>query len=185
MWLKWTGFCLGKRRTGTGFSLRGRRKKEKEKARGREKSAKKRENPLSPIPLFFPFLPIPYPFRRLTGLGYAIRFEAHDKSGMGGGGLLLGIFGGAQTKKKSFSTPVSRPFTKTEITSSLLTLESQQKDFLKSISNSHISLPILFIWNWNDTTLLHSCSSIKYHNRFQTKVDKALACVASVSVRSS
>ena len=63
MWLKWTGFYLGKRRTGTGFSLRGRRKKEE--GRGREKSAKKRENPLSPIPLFFPFLPIPYLFRRL------------------------------------------------------------------------------------------------------------------------
>ena len=42
------------------------------------------------------------------------------KVAWGGGGLLLGIFGGAQTKKKSFSTPVFRPFTKTEITSSLL-----------------------------------------------------------------
>ena len=106
MWLKWKVFRLGKRRTRTGFSLRGRRKKEK--AKGREKSAKKRENPLSPIPLFFPFLPIPYPFRRLTGLGYAIRFEAHDKSGIvclgGGGGLLLGIFGGAPTKKVFFYT---------------------------------------------------------------------------------
>ena len=112
MWLKWTGFCLGKRRTGTGFSLRGRRKKEK--ARGREKSAKKRENPLYPIPLFFPFLPIPYPFRRLLRaqanripLCNSVRGTwqwGRSMPGGGGGWLLLGIFGGAQTKKVFFYT---------------------------------------------------------------------------------
>ena len=112
MWLKWTIFCLGKRRTGTGFSLRGRRKKEK--ARGREKSAKKRENPLYPIPLFFPFLPIPYPFRRLLRaqanripLCNSVRGTwqwGRRMPGGGGCGLLLGIFGGAQTKKVFFYT---------------------------------------------------------------------------------
>ena len=109
MWLKWKVFCLGKRRTRTGFSLRGRRKKEK--AKGREKSAKKRENPLSPIPLFFPFLPIPCPFRRLTGLGYAIRFEAHDKSGIaclgGGGGVTPRNFWWGSDKKSLFLHPFS------------------------------------------------------------------------------
>ena len=39
---------------------------------------------------------------------------------------------------------------KTEIMSSSLTLKPQRKDFLKSISNSHITLSFLFIWNWND-----------------------------------
>ena len=33
----------------------------------------------------------------------------------------------------------------------VLRLERQQKDFLKSTSNSHITLSFLFIWNWNDT----------------------------------
>ena len=32
----------------------------------------------------------------------------------------------------------------------VLRLERQQKDFLKSTSNSHITLSFLFIWNWND-----------------------------------
>ena len=39
---------------------------------------------------------------------------------------------------------------KTEIMSSLLRLKQQQKDFLKSISNSYITLSFLFVWNWND-----------------------------------
>ena len=37
-----------------------------------------------------------------------------------------------------------------EIMSSLLRLNANKQDFLKSISNSHISLSLLFIWNWND-----------------------------------
>ena len=39
---------------------------------------------------------------------------------------------------------------KREIMSSLLRLKPQQKEFLKSISNSHITLSFLWIWNWND-----------------------------------
>ena len=34
--------------------------------------------------------------------------------------------------------------------SSLPRLERQRKDFLKSISNSDITLSFLLIWNWND-----------------------------------
>ena len=32
----------------------------------------------------------------------------------------------------------------------MLWVKLQQKDFLKSISNAHITLSFLFIWNWND-----------------------------------
>ena len=39
---------------------------------------------------------------------------------------------------------------KTEIMSLLPRLKPQQKDFLKSNSNSHITLSSLFIWNWNN-----------------------------------
>ena len=37
-----------------------------------------------------------------------------------------------------------------EIMLSLLRLEGQQRDFLKAILNSHITLSILFIWNWHE-----------------------------------
>ena len=167
MWLKWTIFCLGKRRTGTGFSLRGRRKKEK--ARGREKSAKKRENPLYPIPLFFPFLPIPYPFRRLLRaqanripLCNSVRGTwqwGRSMPGGGGGGVTPRNFWWGADKKSLFLHPFSYLLQRQKLRHHL-TLESQQEDFLKSISNSHIALPMLLIWNWNDTTLMHSCSSI-------------------------
>ena len=43
-----------------------------------------------------------------------------------------------------------------EILSLLLTLERQQKRFLKPISNSHISLSFLFIWKGNDK-YVHAC----------------------------
>ena len=33
---------------------------------------------------------------------------------------------------------------------SLLRLERKQKKYFKSISNSHISLSFLLVWNWND-----------------------------------
>ena len=59
----------------------------------------------------------------------------------------------------------------TEIMSSLLRLNVQQKDFLKSISNSHITLSFLFSWNSETTnTSIHHRSSFVNHNRFQTKV---------------
>ena len=56
----------------------------------------------------------------------------------------------------------------------LLSLEQQQKDLLKSISNSHISLSFLFILGWNDkySTFMHSRSSLENHTRFQTKMGK-------------
>ena len=51
--------------------------------------------------------------------------------------------------------------------SSLLRLERQQKDFLNFIS--HISLSLLFIWNWNKE-YIHG--SLENHTRFQTKLGK-------------
>ena len=49
----------------------------------------------------------------------------------------------------------------------------QQKDFLKSISNSHITLSFLFSWNSETTnTLIHHSSSFVNHNRFQTKMSR-------------
>ena len=50
-----------------------------------------------------------------------------------------------QTKKTSFFAPVFRPGLWKEIMSSLLRLVQQQRDFLNSISNSHISLSFLLI----------------------------------------
>ena len=87
-----------------------------------------------------------------------------------GGGVLLGILGGGvppssphsdpiSDQKMSFSTSVFRPGGghktqqhKTEIMSSLLRLKPQQKEFLKFISNSHITLSFLWIWNWKRRT---------------------------------
>ena len=79
------------------------------------------------------------------------------------------------------SIPVFRPggghktqhkrWHETEIMSSLLRLNVQQKDFLKSISNSHITLSFLFSWNSETTnTSIHHRSSFVNHTRFQTKV---------------
>ena len=73
-----------------------------------------------------------------------------------------------------FSTPVSGTVSKIRINfrpsenmSSLLRLERQQKDFLNFIS--HISLSLLFIWNWNKE-YIHG--SLENHTRFQTKLGK-------------
>ena len=54
---------------------------------------------------------------------------------------------------------------KREIMSSLLRLKPQLKDFLKSISNSHIILSFLFICNCNDetNTLIHNPNSFVNH----------------------
>ena len=49
----------------------------------------------------------------------------------------------------------------------------QQKYFLKSISNSHITLSFLFIWKCLTTnTLIHNRSSLVHHTQFQTKMGK-------------
>ena len=76
------------------------------------------------------------------------------------------------------SIPVFRPggghktqhkhWHETEIMSSLLRLNVQQKDFLKSISNSHITLSFLFIWKATNT-LIHHRSSFVNHNRFKNE----------------
>ena len=63
-----------------------------------------------------------------------------------------------QTKKCHFPNPFSDQASKlhtrfqtwAEIMSSLLRLERKQKKFFKSISNSHISLSFLLVWNWSD-----------------------------------
>ena len=54
---------------------------------------------------------------------------------------------------------------------SLLRLERKQKN-IQSISNSHISLSFLLIWNWNDKYVHSLCISLENHTRFQTKVGK-------------
>ena len=55
---------------------------------------------------------------------------------------------------------------------SLLILERQQKDFLKFISNSHITLASLFIWNGNDKFVHTLPYSLKNDTRIQTKIGK-------------
>ena len=59
----------------------------------------------------------------------------------------------------SLFSPVYRPGCK-EIMSWLLRLEQQKKDFLKSITNSHICLSFLFVWNRNVNTFIQSRSCL-------------------------
>ena len=86
------------------------------------------------------------------------------------GGIPLGILGGGvppgppnpdlfQTKQFHFPQafkvwpPKSIPLSdlaSVKLCHQLLRLERQHKDFLQSISNSHVNLFFLFIWNWND-----------------------------------
>ena len=61
---------------------------------------------------------------------------------------------------------------KTEIMSSLLRLKPPQKDFFNTISNSHITLSFLIIWNWNDEQTDTQPSSLVNHTRFPTKMGK-------------
>ena len=49
---------------------------------------------------------------------------------------------------------------------------SNNKYFLKFISNSQISLSFLFIWNETINTFVHSPSSLENHIRFQNKMNK-------------
>ena len=83
------------------------------------------------------------------------------------------------------SIPVFRPggghktqhkhWHETEIMSSLLRLNVQQKDFLKSISNSHITLSFLFSWNSETTnTSIHHRSSFVNYTRFQTRSEQSV-----------
>ena len=56
--------------------------------------------------------------------------------------------------------------------SSLLTLEQQQKDFLKS-TTIRIFLFISYSFGIETVnTFIHSCSSFENHTRFLTKMDK-------------
>ena len=83
-----------------------------------------------------------------------------------------------QTKRCQFPHPFSNleEVTKrnitclhnTEIMSPLLRLERQQKDFLKSISNSHIRLSFLLIRN----TSIHDRISFVNHTGLQTRMGK-------------
>ena len=61
-----------------------------------------------------------------------------------------------------------------EIMSSLLRLEHQMEDALKSTLKLYIALSFsVFIWNWNNKyTYIHSCSFLKIHTQFQTKMGK-------------
>ena len=87
-----------------------------------------------------------------------------------------------QTKKYHFPHPFSdlevvtkRNITclhKTEIMSSLERLKRQQKYFLKSISNSHITLSFPSFRIETTNILIHNRSSFVNHTRFQTKLGK-------------
>ena len=50
----------------------------------------------------------------------------------------------------------------------VLRLERQEKDFLKSTSNSHVTLSFLFIWNWNDI-YVHAFPRKPYPNSDQSR----------------
>ena len=54
---------------------------------------------------------------------------------------------------------------------SLFRLERKQKN-IQAISNSHISLSFLLIWNWNDKYVHTLRSSLEDHTRYQTKMGK-------------
>ena len=51
-------------------------------------------------------------------------------------------------------------------------LERKNKKIIQSISNLHISLSFLLIWNWNDKYVHTLRSSLENHTRFQTKMGK-------------
>ena len=54
-------------------------------------------------------------------------------------------------------------------------IRAQTKEFFKRISNSHISIPLLFIWNWKDNyvhTLRNSIPPKPYIADIQTKMGK-------------
>ena len=53
-------------------------------------------------------------------------------------------------------------------------IRAQTKKLFKSISNSHISLSFLLIWNWNDKYVHTLRSSLENNTRFQTKCAKGI-----------
>ena len=72
------------------------------------------------------------------------------------------------TKTPPPTSPVSQKFVK------FSRLERQQKDFLKLISNLHIALSFLFIWDLNDKYVHALPNSLENHTRIQTKIKKSL-----------
>ena len=87
-----------------------------------------------------------------------------------------------QTKKCNFPYPFSDQTSKIHTRFQTWALDrnyviityirAQTNKFFKFISNSHISLSFLLIWNGSDLVFIHSRSSLKNHTRFQTKMDK-------------
>ena len=69
---------------------------------------------------------------------------------------------------KTPPSPVSQKFVK------FSRLERQQKDFLKLISNLHIALSFLFIWDLNDKYVHALPNSLENLTRIQTKITKSL-----------
>ena len=121
-----------------------------------------------------------------TGLPTSNTF-LEERGGIGGGGysweLLVGVCHPVfqiltlfETKTWHFPHPFS-DLAYAEIMLTLLKLELQQKDFLKSISNcySPITLSFLFIYNWDDKyfhTFIHFRSFLETYTRLQTKMGK-------------
>ena len=55
---------------------------------------------------------------------------------------------------------------------SSLGLEHKLKKFFKPLSNSHVSLSFLLIWNWNDKYVSYT-PVVPLKTRFQTNMGKA------------
>ena len=75
-----------------------------------------------------------------------------------GRGVLLGILGRGVPEGVPNGSPNLHPYSDL---ASLLRLGCQQKDFLKSSSNSNISLSFSLIWSWNNKNVHHSRSSLE------------------------
>ena len=73
------------------------------------------------------------------------------------------------------SMPIFRPGVGRKIMLSLLRLESQEKDFLKLTSNSHITLSFLscsYSFEIETINMFICIHSLENHNRIQTKIGK-------------
>ena len=85
-------------------------------------------------------------------------------------------------QKVSLSTPVFRPGLPLSSQKLCHLLRTQTKYFLKSISNSHISLSFLFIWNGNGKYVHDSRRSLENPTQFQTKKGKMYIRLKSIPV---
>ena len=69
---------------------------------------------------------------------------------------------------------ISRP----DVDRNYFRLELKKKGFLKSNSNSHLTLSFWLIWNWYNkiNTFTHYRSFLENHTQFQTEMSKIYTC---------